>query len=131
MERNDESPEHDCKTESENLDCRCGHAAMTLVAVGLSGGMTTEKAPIGKDMANCGLFGDVCGKLTPGSKDQARPRYINPSARWTQYRKVMIDAVTFWGETRLRCPLTLAHSVRKSAIGGVLTIPVVIVMEVA
>jgi hypothetical protein len=46
---------------------------------------------------NCGLLTDVCGKLTPGGKDQASLRYINPSAQWTNYNKVMIEPVTFWG----------------------------------
>jgi Protein of unknown function (DUF3313) len=28
---------------------------------------------------------------------QAALRYVNPSANWTQYNKIVIDPVTFWG----------------------------------
>lgn len=58
---------------------------------------TTQKTSIDQASMNCGLLGDVCGKLTPGGKDQASLRYINPAAQWTNYNKVMIEPVTFWG----------------------------------
>ncbi|MGR8932982.1 MAG: DUF3313 domain-containing protein [Gammaproteobacteria bacterium] len=58
---------------------------------------TTQKVPIDRVSLNCGLLGDVCGKLTPGGEDQANLRYVNPAARWTKYNKIMIDPVTFWG----------------------------------
>jgi uncharacterized protein DUF3313 len=38
-------------------------------------------------------------QLQPGAKDQALLVYFNPNARWTQYTKVMIEPVTFWGDT--------------------------------
>ena len=37
-------------------------------------------------------------QLQPGTKDQALLVYINPDARWSQYTKVMIEPVTFWGD---------------------------------
>jgi hypothetical protein len=37
-------------------------------------------------------------QLQPGTKDQALLRYINPNARWSQYTKVLIEPVTFWGD---------------------------------
>jgi hypothetical protein len=37
-------------------------------------------------------------QLQPGAKDQALLVYFNPNARWTQYTKVMIEPVTFWGD---------------------------------
>jgi hypothetical protein len=37
-------------------------------------------------------------QLQPGAKDQALLVYINPNARWSQYTKVMIEPVTFWGD---------------------------------
>src|SRR5260221_7642291 len=37
-------------------------------------------------------------QLRPGAKDQALLVYFNPNARWTQYTKVMIEPVTFWGD---------------------------------
>lgn len=58
---------------------------------------TTQEATLDRTSINCGLLGDVCGKLTPGGKDQASLRYISPSTHWTHYDKVMIEPVTFWG----------------------------------
>ena len=37
-------------------------------------------------------------QLQPGAKDQALLVYFNPDARWSQYTKVMIEPVTFWGD---------------------------------
>jgi hypothetical protein len=60
----------------------------------------------------CPFLGSgVCAKLNPtdtpgrfsagavnGTADtQAALRYVNPNARWTQYKKVLIAPVTFWG----------------------------------
>jgi len=38
--------------------------------------------------------------LTPGdvSKGQAGLRYFNPAAQWQQYKSVLIEPVTFWGD---------------------------------
>jgi hypothetical protein len=72
-------------------------SAIALGALSLTACTTTQKAPIDATSANCGLLGDVCGQLTPGGKEQASLRYINPSAQWTRYNKVLIEPVTFWG----------------------------------
>ncbi|WP_027149962.1 DUF3313 domain-containing protein [Methylobacter tundripaludum] len=71
--------------------------AMASVLLLLSACATTQKATLDRAALNCGLLGDVCGKLTPGGQDQASLRYVSPSARWTNYSKVMIEPVTFWG----------------------------------
>lgn len=63
----------------------------------LNGCTTTQKASIDQTSMKCGLLANVCGKLTQGGKDQASLRYINPSVQWTQYNKVLIEPVTFWG----------------------------------
>ena len=57
----------------------------------------TQKAPIEQAGLNCGLLGDDCAKLTPGGKDQASLRYINPAAQWTTYKKIIIEPVYFFG----------------------------------
>jgi len=44
-----------------------------------------------------GLIGDY-SKLTPGGKGQMSLRYINTAAPWTQYNKVLLEPVTFWGD---------------------------------
>lgn len=68
---------------------------------------TTEKVPLSEDTVNCGLLGNSCGmRLTPAGKDKAGLRYVNPSAQWTGYNKVMIDPVTFWGGDMTSVPAT-------------------------
>ncbi|MGZ8188767.1 MAG: DUF3313 domain-containing protein [Methylosarcina sp.] len=71
-------------------------SAMALAAL-LSACTTTQKVPLEQASINCGLLANECGKLTPGGKDQASLRYINPSAQWTKYDKVLVEPVTFWG----------------------------------
>src|SRR5207247_9607405 len=39
-----------------------------------------------------------CSRLSPGTDGQIALRYVNPSAKWTQYTKIMIQPVTFWGD---------------------------------
>jgi hypothetical protein len=76
-------------------------AAYPLAGLGLlmlTACTTTQKVDIDGASLNCGLLGSDCGgKLSPGGKDRASLRYINPSARWTNYNKIMIEPVTFWG----------------------------------
>jgi hypothetical protein len=75
-------------------------ALISVLGVGLvllSACAATQKATLDRATLNCGLLGDVCGKLAPGGKDQASLRYISPSVQWTNYSKVMIEPVTFWG----------------------------------
>lgn len=57
----------------------------------------TQKAPLEQSAIRCGLLTSDCHKLQPGGKNQASYRYINPAAKWTQYDKVIIEPVTFWG----------------------------------
>ena len=68
------------------------------LAAGLGGCATTKQASL-KSVTRSGFLGDY-SKLTPGdqSKRQALLRYINPNARWSQYQKVRIEPVTFWGD---------------------------------
>jgi hypothetical protein len=46
----------------------------------------------------CGFLGPACTRLTPGEEGQIALRYVNPAAKWTQYKKIMIQPVTFWGD---------------------------------
>lgn len=86
-----------------NTIAKRGAKAWTLVSaiilgiLLLSGCTTTQKAPIDQTSLNCGLLGDVCERLSPGGEDQASLRYINPSVRWTNYSKILVEPVTFWG----------------------------------
>ncbi len=73
-------------------------AGVTLAALALAGAgcSTTQKVAVEKASLSTGFLGDY-SKLTPGGKDQASLRYINPAVQWPQYNKVMLEPVTFWG----------------------------------
>src|SRR5262245_11777525 len=58
---------------------------------------TTQQVKVTQAEVKCGFLGSDCSRLTPGAEGQAALRYVNPSANWTQYNKIIIDPVTFWG----------------------------------
>ena len=67
-------------------------------AATLAAGCTaTQQAPIKKTDIKCGFLGMDCDRLIAGEQGQAALRYINPNAPWTEYKKVLIAPVTFWG----------------------------------
>lgn len=43
-----------------------------------------------------GFFGDSYSLLQPGQEGQAAMVYINPSAQWSQYNKILLEPVEFW-----------------------------------
>ena len=67
---------------------------------------TTEQASVSRAGIQCGFLGSVCARLTPGTEGQMAWRYVNPSAKWSQYSKIMIQPVTFWGEDASRVSIT-------------------------
>lgn len=69
----------------------------------LSACTTTEKAQVTQ---TSGFLGADSAKLSVGGKEQAGMRYANPAAQWTQYNKVIIAPVTFWGgdSTKVSAP---------------------------
>ena len=68
---------------------RVGAVCLAAVLAGCS--VTQQVAPT---QVHSELTDDVL--LKPGGPGQADLRYINPSARWTRYKKIVIDPVTFW-----------------------------------
>ena len=64
----------------------------------LAGCSTTQQAAVSQGDVKCGFLGSACSQLSPGTDGQIALRYVNPSAKWTQYTKIMIQPVTFWGE---------------------------------
>lgn len=67
----------------------------------LSSCTTTQKMDLKHTELNCGLLGaKLCAQLVPGSDEQLALRWINPSAKWTQYRKIMIEPVSYWGSEK-------------------------------
>src|SRR5260221_10480146 len=69
-------------------------AVMMMMALGACS--VTEQAK--PDTVQQTGFLKHASQLRPGTKDQALLVYINPDARWSQYTKVMIEPVTFWGD---------------------------------
>lgn len=89
-----------------------GLALGALVALGAACA-TTQQAEVGAGarQASCAFLGaDVCAKLSPSAtpgrfesepapgQAVAQLRYVDPAASFTQYRKVLIPPVTFWGD---------------------------------
>jgi len=73
------------------------------LAVGACAGLlaactTTQQATVSQADIKCGFLGPACGQLTPGQEGQVALRYVNPAAKWSQYSKIMIQPVTFWGD---------------------------------
>ncbi len=59
---------------------------------------TTQQAAVVQSDIKCGFLGPACAQLTPGQEGQIALRYVNPAAKWSQYTKIMIQPVTFWGD---------------------------------
>ena len=78
---------------------RLGLAVTGLALTALAAGCAVTQQVKVSDQDYCPFLGaTVCAKLTPTSdKKEADLRYINPSAQWTQYNKVLIHPVSFWG----------------------------------
>ena len=79
---------------SRHITAWISYPLLALSLVLLSGCSTTEKAKVTQAS---GFLGSDNAKLSVGGKDQAGLRYFNPAANWTQYQKVLISPVTFWG----------------------------------
>jgi hypothetical protein len=80
---------------------RCSRLALAGLALSLAlaGCAVTQQAKV-SDQAYCAFLGnDVCGRLVAtNDKQEADLRWVNPNAKWTQYSKVLVDPVTFWGD---------------------------------
>ena len=78
---------------------RCSRPTIGIAALcavtGLAGCALTQQAAV-KESARSSLVDYA--QLTPGGKGQADLRWVAPGARWTQYKAVLINPVTFWGD---------------------------------
>jgi hypothetical protein len=92
---------------------RMKHLTWTsLAAAALVAGSTmiacsvTQKEAVQKStLSATGFLGPDYSRLKPGGEGQASLRYLNPSAQWTQYNKVLIMPVSFWGNEATKIPL--------------------------
>jgi Protein of unknown function (DUF3313) len=61
----------------------------------------TQRAPltVPSEQTYCPFLGNsVCAKLTPATdKSEFDMRYVNPTVQWSQYSKVLIEPVSYWG----------------------------------
>ena len=80
--------------------------AMLVLAGTMLGCSVTQKAAVEKSsLSASGFLGPDYARLKPGGKDQTSLVYINPSAQWTQYRKILVMPVSFWGNEATKIPL--------------------------
>lgn len=97
-----------CK-KSRNLKSAMGLASILLAGLLLAGCAQTvapgpniierAKGETPEAPASTGFLGSDYSLLTPpaaGTDQQAMLRYVNPSASWGSYNKVMVAPVTYW-----------------------------------
>ena len=79
-----------------------GLAAVTLLFA--TGCATTERVAVKEQPAVCGFLGDSCRDLEKGGEGQPGLRWVNPKAQLTQYNKVIVDVVGFFGSDAAKIP---------------------------
>lgn len=79
-----------------------GLAVVILLLV--TGCATTKQAAVQDQPAICGFLSDICQLLKPGAPGEAGMRWVDPNAQFTQYNKVMINVVGFFGSDTARVP---------------------------
>jgi hypothetical protein len=84
---------------TQNFRSLGSHLALAAFALAAASGCSLTQQVKVSDQGYCPFLGDaVCAQLTvTDNKKDADLRYINPNAGWTQYSKVLIEPVTFWG----------------------------------
>src|SRR5712691_7248861 len=88
-------------TMKSHMSRRAGGTMAAFLLMGvIAGCAVTQQASVQRAGAS-GFLGDT-SMLTPGDKDQASLRYVNPAAPWTQYKKVLLEPVTFWGDDKTK-----------------------------
>ena len=88
---------------------RTGLPFLVLCLVLLSACSTTQKVAVNQADVNCAFLANDCSLLTVGGKNQTGLIYTNPAAQWTQYNKVMIHPVTFWGDNSTQVSASDQH----------------------
>jgi len=65
---------------------------------------TTERVAVKENPTVCAFLGDNCDQMTKGATGQAGLRWVNTKAKLTQYNKVIIDVVGFYGSDASKVP---------------------------
>ena len=58
---------------------------------------TTQRVEVTNRPTICAFLGDNCDNMTKGGEDQFGLRWVNPNVKLTQYNKIIIDVVGFFG----------------------------------
>jgi hypothetical protein len=74
---------------------------MVLLVTGCS---TTERVAVKDQPGICAFLGEVCHELQPGAQGEAGLRWVNPKSDPTQYNKVMVEVVGFFGTDPSKVP---------------------------
>jgi hypothetical protein len=69
-------------------------AVIVLLVTGCS---TTQRVAVKEEPGICAFLGEVCHELQPGARGQAGLRWVNPKSDPTQYTKVILEVVGFFG----------------------------------
>ena len=75
----------------------CGRLVVLGLVMFASACSTTQQASIQQMDIKCSFLGSDCDQLIAGEPGQAALRYVNLDALWTQYQKIWINPVIFWG----------------------------------
>jgi hypothetical protein len=72
--------------------------AVCALAATMAGCAVTQQVQV-SNQNYCPLLGaSICAKLTPtNDPNRLDLRWVNPNAQWTQYNKVLVEPVSFWG----------------------------------
>jgi hypothetical protein len=71
---------------------------LTVVVVLLvTGCATTQQVAVKEEPRICTFLGEVCHELQPGARGEAGLRWVNPTSDPTQYTKVILEVVGFFG----------------------------------
>jgi Protein of unknown function (DUF3313) len=69
-------------------------AVMVLLVMGCA---TTQRVAVKDEPGICTFLGEVCPELQPGARGEASLRWVNPKSNPTQYTKVVLEVVGFFG----------------------------------
>jgi hypothetical protein len=76
-------------------------AVLVLLVTGCS---TTQQATVRDEPRICAFLGEVCHELQPGAPGEGGLRWVNPRSDPTQYNKVIVEVVGFFGTDVSKVP---------------------------
>jgi Protein of unknown function (DUF3313) len=83
------------------------HTAVGLTAMMvllIAGCATTQQVAVKEEPRICAFLGEVCHELQPGARGEVGLRWVNPTSDPTQYTKVIVEVVGFFGTDASKVP---------------------------